>query len=204
MMDRFDGIRSVHYQARDPGLVWTKDPEPCIGPDSPLDSQSILTPNVVRLPQGGYRLYYTGWGPGRAVHDANGYILSAVSDDGAAWRKEPGVRLDVHEPDATQRVLCPDVIPLPDGRWRMYFEAVSPDRPTVVKSALSTDGLNWEPEAGVRVAAPGASFGSPRCVYVESPSDPARLCCRLYFHSYAHPRRTGLDAPNHISQRHFR
>ena len=50
MMDRFDGIRSVHYQARDPGLVWTKDPEPCIGPDSPLDSQSILTPNVVRLP----------------------------------------------------------------------------------------------------------------------------------------------------------
>ena len=132
-MERFDGIRSVHYQARDPGLVWTKDPEPCIGPDSPLDSQSILTPNVVRLPTGGYRLYYTGWGPGRAVHDANGYILSAVSDDGASWRKEPGVRLDVHEPDATQRVLCPDVVPLPDGRWRMYFEAVCPDRATVVK-----------------------------------------------------------------------
>ena len=94
-MERFDGIRSVHYQARDPGLVWTKDPKPCIGPDSPLDSLSILTPNVVRLPTGGYRLYYTGRGPGRAVPDANGYILSAVSEDGASWRKEPGVRLDV-------------------------------------------------------------------------------------------------------------
>ena len=68
-MERFDGIRSVHHQARDPGLVWTKDPE-------------------------------------------------------------PGVRLDVHEPDATLRVLCPDVVPPPDGRWRMYFEAATPDRPT--------------------------------------------------------------------------
>ena len=197
-MERFDGIRAVHYQARDPGLVWTKDPEPCIGPDSPLDSLSILTPNVVRLPAGGYRLYYTGWGPGRAVPDANGYILSAVSGDGAAWRKEPGVRLDVHEPDATLRVLCPDVVPLPDGRWRMYYEAASPERPTVIKSAASPDGLAWEPEPGVRAAAPDASFGSPRCVYVESPSDPSRLWSRLYFHSYAHPRRTGLDAPNHI------
>ena len=70
-MERFDGIRAVHHHALDPGLVWTKDPEPCIGPDSPLDSLSILTPNVVRLPAGGYRLYYTGWGPGRAVPDAN-------------------------------------------------------------------------------------------------------------------------------------
>ena len=167
-MGRFDGIRSVHYQDSDPGLVWTKDPEPCIGPDSPLDSLSILTPNVVRLPTGGYRLYYTGWGPGRAVPDANGYILSAVSDDGAAWRKEPGVRLDAHEPDATLRVLCPDVVPLPDGRWRMYFEAATPDRPNVIKSAVSPDGLAWEPEPGVRAAAPDASFGSPRCVYVAS------------------------------------
>ena len=63
-MEPFDGIRSVHYQTRDPGLAWTKDPEPCIGPDSPLDSLSILTPNVVRLPTGGYRLYYTGWATG--------------------------------------------------------------------------------------------------------------------------------------------
>jgi len=197
-MDHFDGIRTVHYLEHDPGLVWTKDPEPCIGPDTPLDSQSILTPNVVRLPEGGFRLYYTGLGPGRAVRGATGYILSAVSDDGTSWRKEPGIRLDVHGPDAIQRVLCPDVVPLPDGRWRMYFEAVSPNRPTVVKSAVSADGVAWDPELGVRVAAPGASFGSPRCVYVESPSDPCRICCRLYFHSYAYPRRTGLNAPNHI------
>ena len=57
----------------------------------------------------------------------------------------------------------------------MYFEAAGPDRPTVVKSAVSPDGLKWKPEPGVRAAAPGASFGSPRCVYVELPSDPAPL-----------------------------
>ena len=119
----FAGIKSVHYIARDPGLRWVKDPQPSIGPDTPLDSLSILTPNVIRLPAGGYRMYYTGLGPGRAVQESQGYILSALSRDGLTWHKEPSVRLDVHKPFASSRVLCPDVIPLPDGRWRMYFQA---------------------------------------------------------------------------------
>ncbi len=194
----FAGIRSVHYIADDPGVAWIKDPEVSIGPDTPLDSLSILTPNVVRLPRGGFRMYYTGFGPGRVVEESQGYILSAVSRDGLIWQKEPGIRLDVHEPDATRRVLCPDVIPLPDGRWRMYFEARSGDRPTVVLSAISPDGLEWEREAGVRVADSEWSFGSPRCIYVESPEEPDGRGYRLYFHHYSNPLRSGLDAQNHI------
>ena len=198
MSANFTGIKSIHYIASDPGLTWVKDPAASIGPDTPLDSQSILTPNVVQLSQGGFRMYYTGLGPGRAVEASSGYILSAVSSDGLNWQKESGVRLDVHEPDATHRVLCPDVIPLPDGRWRMYFEAKGNDGPTLVLSAISTDGLMWEREAGVRVADAEWSFGSPRCVYVEAPEAPSKLRYRLYFHHYSYPMQSGLDAQNHI------
>lgn len=194
----FTGIRSVHYIKDDPGLIWVKDLEVSIGPDTPLDSMSILTPNVVRLPEGGFRMYYTGLGPGRVIDVSGGYILSAVSRNGLNWTKEPGIRIDVHEPSATHRVLCPDVIPLPDGRWRMYFEARVSDRPTVVLSAISTDGLQWKPEEGVRVANSEWSFGSPRCIHVESPDKPTGLEYRLYFHHYSYPMRTGLGAQNHI------
>ena len=119
MNNDFVGLKSAHYLKSDPGLVWVKDPEVSIGPDTPLDSMSILTPNVVRLPQGGLSMYYTGLGPGRRISASYGYILSAVSKDGLNWSKEPGIRIDVHGPNATYRVLCPDAIPLPDGRWTM-------------------------------------------------------------------------------------
>lgn len=191
-------LKAVHFIERDPGLDWVKDPEVSLEPDRPLDSQGILTPNVVRLRQGGFRMYYTAVGPARSVQESLGYILSAFSDDGISWRKEPGVRMDVHEPDAMQRVLCPDVIPLPDGRWRMYFEAVAPNRPNVILSAVSDDGLNWQREEGIRVQSPEWTFGSPRCLYVPSPKDENKLCYRLYFHHYSYPMRTGLDAQNHI------
>ena len=194
----FTGIRSVHYIKSDPGLTWVKDPEVSIGPDTPLDSMSILTPNVVRLPEEGFRMYYTGFGPGRTIDASCGYILSAVSKDGLNWSKEPGIRIDVHDPNAMHQVLCPDVIPLPDGRWRMYFEARVGDRPTSILSAVSTDGLQWEPEEGVRIAHFEWSFGSPRCIHVGSSEKLGELEYRLYFHHYSFPMRTGLDAHNHI------
>ena len=198
MIDDITLLKSVHFIERDPGLDWVKDPEVSIELDTSLDSQGILTPNVLRLPQGGFRMYYTGIGPARPVQESQGYILSASSDDGISWRKEPGIRMDVHEPHATLRVLCPDVIPLPDGRWRMYFEARTPNRPTVILSAVSDDGLRWQREPGIRVQSSEWSFGSPRCLYMPSPEDSQKLCYRLYFHHYSYPFRIGLDAQNNI------
>lgn len=196
-----DPLRAVHYQERDPGTAWVKDDGIAIDLDTPLDSRKILTPNVIRLPSGGYRMYYTGlsFGAVSAYETSEGYVLSAVSDDGATWRKEPGIRLDAHPPHATQRVLCPDVVPLPDGGFRMYFEARVPDQPSCVLSAVSPDGLHWDPEPGIRFGDGKWSYGSPRCIYIRSPDDDATTpWCRLYCHHYSWPMRSGLDAQNHI------
>ena len=194
----FTGVKSVHYSENDPGLVWTKDSRISIDLDTSLDSDKILTPNVIRLPDGGFRMYYNGAGPNRPVKESQGYILSASSTDGVSWHKEPGIRIDVHQPDATLRVLCPDVIPLPDGRWRIYFQAAATDRPDIIASAVSEDGLTWQREPGTRVAAPHCSYGSPRCLYIESPDDPNQLAYRLYFHQFSFPFRSGLNEQNHI------
>ena len=196
IMNTFNGLTAVHFQQNDPGIRWEKDPRIAIDLDSPLDSLRILTPNVIRLNGGNYRMYYTGWGPARSVQESLGYIMSASSEDAKVWSKDPGVRVDVFPPHAASRTLCPDVIPLSDGRWRMYFEAGAVDRPSAVMSAVSGDGLQWLPESGVRFGDNRWSYGSPRCLYMKLPS--GEIGYRLYFHRYTYPFRSGLDAGNVI------
>lgn len=191
----FAGPEAVHYQPSDPGTTWEKDPGIVLDLDTPLDCRQLLTPNVVKLPEGGYRMYYTGFASERQSADCEGYILSALSEDAGTWVKEPGIRLDVHEPHASRRALCPDVIPLPDGRWRMYFEGRTSDAPSCVLSAVSDNGLDWDPEPGIRFGDGVWAYGSPRCLYVD---DGGSLPYRLYCHHYSYPMRSGLDAQNHI------
>ena len=181
MAHAFAPLTAVHYHDGDPGTEWTKDPWVALDLDSPLDSGSILTPNVVRLPGGDYRIYYTGRGPAHPDPDVAGYILSARSDDAEHWTKEDGIRVDLNGPHATTRTLCPDVVPLPEGGWRMYYEARSGDAPTFILSAVSADGLRWDLEEGVRIGDGEWSYGTPRCLYLE---DGRR---RLYFHRFPHP-----------------
>ena len=192
MPDNSNLLQTVHFHSRDPGAHWTKDPKIAIDLDTPLDSTKILTPNVVRIPTGGYRMYYTGLGPAHPDPNVQCYILSAHSDDTKTWVKDPGIRIDLHPPHATSRTLCPDVVPLPDKRWRMYFEARSGERTTVILSALSSDGLQWELEPGIRFGDDQWSYGTPRCLYLAGGG------CRLYFHRYTHPLSHELNVGNHI------
>ena len=178
-------------------MHWRKEPRIAIDLDHPLDSERILTPNVIHVPGGGYRMYYTGLGPARRDRDGLGYILSAFSPDALTWIKDPDVRVDLFPPHATLRTLCPDVIPLPGGGFRMYFEARAADRPTVILSALSEDGLNWTPEEGIRFGDETWSYGTPRVLYIDSGTGDRPLY-RMYFHRYTCPLRSGLDAGNHI------
>ena len=114
-------LRAVHYQDVDPGTQWIKDAAVAINSDGPLDADRTLTPNVVKM-DGGYRMYYHGLGPERPNAASKGYILSAFSTDAEHWEKEPGVRMDAGGEGAEHYIWSPDVIPLADGRYRMYYE----------------------------------------------------------------------------------
>src|SRR3990172_455054 len=90
--------------------------------------------DVVELGNGNYRMYFAVEPevPGNKLE-----VYSATSSNGLDW-KEEGVRREFS--------VFPDVIKLPDSRWRMYFQNQS-----VIKSAISPDGLSWTDQAGVRI-----------------------------------------------------
>lgn len=141
-----------------------------------LDTSKLQAPCIVRIP-GGYRLFYTAVGPAKPFPECQGYILSAVSGDGLSFQTEPGIRVAPHPelPWMSLRVIAPTITPLPDGRWRMYFESRGPaTRPTVICSAVSSDLLQWDLEPGIRLETSGG-VGGPR--YLRLPDGRGRLYC---------------------------
>ena len=180
-------VKSVHYQRVDPGIKWVKDTDLVINSNGPLDAERTLTPNVVRIGDG-YRLYYHGFGPERPNPKSKGYILSAFSKDGNTWGKEPGIRIDAGGDGAEHYIWSPDVIPLADGGYRMYYEGKTEQADGKVKSAivsaLSTDGLLWEKEPGMRLVGENTSFLAPRCLYLDQESGNNGPRYRLYASSY--------------------
>ncbi len=156
---------------------WIKEEGPRLQGSRELDSSKLQSPCIVRLLSGGYRLFYTAVGPAKPFQDCQGYILSAVSEDGLTFQKEPGIRLVPQPkiPHMSLRVLSPSVAMCADGRWRMYFESRGPASiPTVICSAISSDMLNWELEDGIRWQAPGG-VGGVR--YLALPDGRGRFYC---------------------------
>jgi hypothetical protein len=181
----------------DPGDRWIKDGVVAVDapPDRELDPLpearwgehearsgifGAVTPRVVALPDGGYRLYYTqilprpGFPAGANDYDnATTRILSAKSSDGFSWIPEKGVRLSAGQGGAGEfRVVCGDIAPVinGNGRLRLYFECCPGPQsvPSVVRSALSEDGgLVWTVEPGERIGARGRNFCSPRITFLE-------------------------------------
>ena len=183
-------LKAVHYQDVDPGTQWIKDAAVAIDSDGPLDSDRTLTPNVVRM-AGGYRMYYHGLGPQRPNAASKGYILSAFSTDAEHWEKEPGVRMDAGGDGAEHYIWSPDVIPLADGRYRMYYEGKTEQEDGQVKaaivSAVSDDGLVWEREPGLRLAGASVSYLAPRCLHLDPAAEQGGPRFRLYASAYPYP-----------------
>ena len=156
---------------------WKREDGPRIQGSRPLDNAKLLAPCITHNPDGGYRLFYTAVGPAKPFAECQGYILSAISDDGLNFEPEPGIRLPAREdlPHMCRRALCCTIAELGDGRWRMYFESRGPaDRPYVICSAISPDQLSWELEDGIRIEA-FEGLGGPR--YLPLPDGRGRIYC---------------------------
>ena len=157
-------------------LHWHKDDGPRIEGSRELDCLKVQAPGITRRPEGGFRLFYTAIGPAKPFPACQGYILSAVSDDGLHFEPEPGIRLapQLEVPYRSRRVLAPSVTQCAEG-WRMYVEARgTADRPVVICSAFSKDMLHWTFDNGIRLQSSGG-VGAPR--YVSLGTAGGRLYC---------------------------
>jgi len=156
---------------------WRKESGTRLEGTRDLDRSKVQAPCIVKLPNGGFRLYYTAVGPAKPFPACQGYILSAISEDGLVFIPEPGIRLSPQPriPHLSLRVIAPTLTQLKYGHWRMYFESRGPaNQPTVICSAVSSDMLNWELEEGIRLQNPGG-IGGPR--YLSLPDGRGRLYC---------------------------
>ena len=166
---------------------WIKSPDIAIDVDSTNDSRAALTPRVIKLPEGGFRMFYMGAGKSNA-----GRILSAFSKDLDIWEKESGIRIDTCSEKGIERVLSPDLVEVSRGVWRMYFEVHHFKGQRTIMSAVSNDLFSWSMEEGVRIQSKGIAHGAPKCLKMQN----GKL--RLFFHRYPQPFKKGIDAGNHI------
>ncbi len=114
-----------------------------------------VDPDPFLLPDGRIRLYYfasaapAGAAPADPARAEGPHeVRSAVSSDGLRFVEEPGVRF------AREGLTDPDVIRLPDGRFRMFFPVHAGRDAGSVLSATSADGLAFAEDPGVRHPSP--------------------------------------------------
>ena len=126
----------------DGGVTFTQEAGDRVVGDNDHDA---FGPLVLALPTGNFRMYLTDQ---RTVIGTAGApaVISAVSSDGLNFTYEPGERLHYSGTgDEVSGIRPGAVIGLPDGTYRMYYGANNK-----VLSAVSTDGLAFTREGGVR------------------------------------------------------
>jgi len=115
------------------------------------DPPFASVPNVARLADGSPRLYYTHFES--ATPFINVLRSARSTDQGVPWTREPGDRL-APAPVAgaqMQGMGDPCVVPLPDGRYRMFYTRfVTTSRGSnQIESAISEDGSAFTIEGTV-------------------------------------------------------
>lgn len=119
------GEHNIYSAFSEDGLIWTQEDGTRVA--------GANMPAAVALPDGRVRIYYN-WG---------GVVKSSISEDGLVFAAESGTRLSPDEDDETGGIKHPDVIRLPDGTFRMYYDAVDSEEVYRIKTAVSDDGLSW-------------------------------------------------------------
>ena len=74
-----------HFKPTDPGTSWIKDGFVSINIGEPSGAWRVLTPNVIVLPDGRYRMYHCG-GSGEHKNAARPCALHGGAGFGAYWR----------------------------------------------------------------------------------------------------------------------
>jgi predicted GH43/DUF377 family glycosyl hydrolase len=135
-----------------PSLTWT------IEDGIRLEGGWPHNPDIVKLPDGTYRMYHADASP-----DSGSYptiIRSATSSDGLTWTKENGIRVGLGYGGQETWANTPETMVLPDGTYRMYYSHErypfgDPEWGQIL-SAVSTDGIAWVTESGIRIDYGGA------------------------------------------------
>jgi hypothetical protein len=124
------------------GLAWTRT--------NRILSDQADVPDAIMDARGWIFVYYVTW-----AEEVRNRIVAAVSpDNGVSWVYKRVNIANVPEGWAPQ--VDPDVVLLDNGDFRLYFTS-DPDGAGSIKprtySAISSDGLNFTLESGVRFAA---------------------------------------------------
>ncbi len=145
------------------GLTWEEEGV-CFRSRGSPDYDAISVPDIVKLPDGRYRMYYTGDMFGPLEGREGNRVRSAVSPDkGRSWVREEGDRLGFESMD-------PDIVELSNGEYRMYYTA-HPNpydkEEQLIYSAVSSDGLVFRKEGVVLKSSKGTRYLDPNVVETE-------------------------------------
>ncbi len=144
------------------GKVFTNFPEPFFKEGSVADVVEITVQGSKVAPVGTLLLYFLDFSHWRA--EGLSYPVMTTSPDGKTWA--PQKQLTFRSADrAEAQVADPSLVELPDGRLRLYFFQWPTPDPSATPgpathefwSAISEDGVNFQVEPGVRLAAIGAT-----------------------------------------------
>jgi len=126
------------------GLNW-RPQGVAIAPEEPWEKSAVMCPSVLRDPDGGYHMWYSG---GEQYEpDAIGY---ARSDDGIHWRRLPTPVLSP-EADSTweaERVAGAHVFRSNGHLYAAYIGFANGFEDSSIGIARSSDGIHWERHAG--------------------------------------------------------
>ncbi len=125
----------------EPGMRIDKDPNP----DADYSVNAMFA-QVVRI-YGGYRAYFAALDMFTTSPYYYFRMRSAVSPDSLNWVVEPHRDLDIVTAEYT-RVIVLGIVALKDGSYRAYLCCALAGY--FLRSAISSDGINWIMEPGIR------------------------------------------------------
>lgn len=150
------------------GITWTQDPtwtceDLC---EVVPEGRSLGIRREMQLADGSYRSFVSGFVPGEGGSPGTPGIVSYHSRDGLNWTREAGGRL---VPDRSLEWESGygtggglSAILLADGRTRLYYVGTKEGAgEQVVLSAISSDGLSFTREPGIRLNAGALGFVPP-------------------------------------------